>query len=73
MVTLKQLPFCDNCNTDEHIVIRSGGGYRCEECKRIWDEYYRIIGEGNESTSVEDIKKKIDRSHIGKKNDWLVG
>jgi tRNA(Ile2) C34 agmatinyltransferase TiaS len=70
-----KIPFCDNCGTDEYIIERRGGGFRCENCKRIFDEHHRIIGEIDEPILVtsDDIRNRIEKSHIGKKNDWLVG
>jgi tRNA(Ile2) C34 agmatinyltransferase TiaS len=73
MTKEKLVPFCTNCNTDEFVVKRKGGGYRCEECKRIFDEHYQIIGEKESHISVEEIMKNMTRRHIGKKNTWLVG
>jgi tRNA(Ile2) C34 agmatinyltransferase TiaS len=69
----KVVPFCTNCNTDEYVVTRSGGGYRCEGCKRIFDEHYQILGEDATHVSVEDIMRNMEKRHIGKKNQWLVG
>jgi tRNA(Ile2) C34 agmatinyltransferase TiaS len=40
-------PICACCNSDEHVVERSGGGYRCERCKTIWDSAHRLIGPQN--------------------------
>jgi tRNA(Ile2) C34 agmatinyltransferase TiaS len=67
------VPFCTNCNTDKFVVKRNGGGYRCEECKRIFDEHYQIMGENESQISVEEIMKNMTKRHIGKKNAWLVG
>jgi len=73
MYTKKTVPFCTNCNTDKYVVNRRGSGFRCEKCKRIFDEHYQIIGECNTQISVKDIMRNMEKQHIGKKNKWLVG
>jgi hypothetical protein len=37
-------PICGCCNSDEFVVYRRGGGYRCERCKTIWDEKGALVG-----------------------------
>ena len=37
-------PVCECCNTDEFVVQRRGGGYRCERCKTIWNERGALVG-----------------------------
>ena len=73
MSTKKTVPFCTNCNTDEYVVHRHGSGFRCENCKRIFDEHYQIIGENASEISVKEIMENMKNSHIGKKNQWLIG
>ena len=40
-------PKCACCDSDKFIHIRSGGGYRCERCKTIFDAYGRVVGSQN--------------------------
>ena len=40
-------PKCKCCDSGKFLIERKGGGFRCERCKTIFNEYGDVIGKQN--------------------------